>query len=169
MSNSSGKAWPYGIALSFVGIIAMIIGTIVIASNNAVEPSDLYMQNYHDVDSNVNEIIYKQIAFDKKYTIDYIGESFKQEAAAVAYRVTDASGKAVDDAKIDIVITRPNTHSFDVALNNPTVTENGEYRFASVALPKEGRWNIMARVSVGDEQRYYNLKADTRYSETFEY
>lgn len=169
MSKSSAKAWPYGIALSFVGIIAMIIGTIVVASNNAVEPSDLYMRNYHDVDANANAIIYKKIAFDKKYALEYAGVSFTGANAAVGFRITDMSGAPVTNAKIDVTLTRPNTRAMDIVLNFDGVTENGEYRFVPVELPKEGRWNIMASVSVGDEQRYYNLKADTRYPEMTEY
>lgn len=169
MSNSQGKAWPYGIALSFVGIIAMIIGTIVVASNHAVEPSDLYMRNYHDVDANANEIIYKRIAFDKKYTVAYVGDAFNQDKAELVYKITDASGNPVSNAKIDVLLTRPDTRALDIPLNNPAITQEGEYRFASVALPKAGRWNIMASISVGDEQRYYNLKADTRYTQKQEY
>ena len=169
MSKSSGKAWPYGIALSFVGIIALIIGTIIVASNNAVEPSDLYMQNYHEVDENANEIIMTQIAFNKKYAVAYLGKGLDPKETVVAYRITDKSGTPVNDAKISVVITRPNTHAYNLKLENPTLRADGEYEFASITLPKEGRWNIMADIRIGSDQRYYNLKADTRQSETFEF
>ena len=169
MSNSSGKAWPYGIAFSFVGIVALIVGTIIVASNNAVEPSDLYMQNYHEVDANANEIIMSQIAFNKKYTIDYLGTQLDPKGSLISYRIADKNGNAVNNAKIAVVITRPNTHAYNLNLDNPTQKGDGVYEFASVTLPKEGRWNIMADIKVGENQRYYNLKADTRLSETTEY
>jgi hypothetical protein len=47
--------------------------------------------------------------------------------------------------------------------------ENGVYSFPSIKLPVEGRWDIMAKVSVGDLQRFYNVKADTREKDAREY
>lgn len=160
--------WPYGIAFSFVLIVALIIGTIIVASNNAVEQSDLYMSNYHEIDDNKNKIIMAEIAFNKFYTIEYVTEKLDPEATVIAYSLSDKAGNPVNHAKIKVVVTRPNTHDFDVTLENPSVSD-GRYEFASIELPKEGRWDIMAQVSVGDHHRYYNLKADTRQSNTFEY
>lgn len=160
--------WPYGIALSFVLIIVLIIGTIVVASNNAVEPSDLYMQDYHVIDENKNDIIRAEIAFKKRYTIEYTTKMLDMKDAVISYALRDKAGHPVNDAKIKVVLTRPNTHDHDMTLENPTVVD-GRYSFASVELPKEGRWDIMAHVVIGEHQRYYNLKADTRYPNTFEY
>jgi hypothetical protein len=36
-------------------------------------------------------------------------------------------------------------------------------------LTKAGVWNIIAKVSVGDDYRFYNIKADTRIKEAFEF
>ena len=49
------------------------------------------------------------------------------------------------------------------------VSENGVYTFEAIDLPKPGRWDIMAKVTIGEYQRYYNLKADTRNPNTTEF
>ncbi len=169
MSKQKAMHWPYGIALSFVAIISLIIGTIIVASNNKVENSDLFMQNYHMVDENVNEIIMAQVAFNQKFDIKYATESISIENSVIAYEVTDKIGNPVTDAEIEVVLTRPNSRAYDMTLTNPTVSVDGLYEFESVKLPLEGRWDIMAKVTVGENYRYYNLKADTRNSNTFEY
>ena len=74
----------------------------------------------------------------------------------------------MNDAKIEVIITRPNTHDYDIKLNNPDV-KDGVYSFTEVKLPKAGRWNVMAKISVGDNYRFYNLKSDTRYTNITEY
>lgn len=51
---------------------------------------------------------------------------------------------------------------------NPTVS-NGIYKFESVKLPLEGRWDIMAKVNIDNLERYYNIKADTRNREIKKY
>lgn len=66
------------------------------------------------------------------------------------------------------MLTRPDTTKLDIALDKPTI-ENGIYTFKAIALPKAGRWDIMAKITIGKNQRYYNLKTDTRYPNTIEF
>ena len=169
MSKQKAMHWPYGIALSFVAVIALIIGTIIVASDNKVEKSDLYMQNYHTADANANEILMAQIAFNKKYALAFETEALKQKGSVIAFSIHDKSGNPITDATIEGVLTRPDTTDHDIALKEPTVSVDGIYEFAPVDLPLEGRWNVMAKISVGDDYRYYNLKADTRSPETTEF
>jgi len=109
-----------------------------------------------------------KIAFNKNYTISYVSEKFDVDEAVVIYKVTDSSGAEVDNAKIDIVITRPDNRNSDIVLDNPVV-ENGLYTFNAGKLPLIGRWNIMAHIVVGENERYYNMKADTRQAKAFEF
>ncbi len=161
--------WPYGIALSFVLVVALIIATIMVASDNKVEDADLYMHNYHYTDANANEIIMAQIAFNKKYTIEFATPGLDPKGTVIAYRLTDKLGNPVTDASVEVVLTRPNTHAYDMTLTKPTIGVDGLYEFAPVTLPVEGRWDIMAKVTVGANYRYYNLKTDTRNSNVSEY
>lgn len=165
---SSGKIWPYAISISIILIFGACVATIVVATKLPVEKSDLYMADYHDADKNANALIKSRIAFDKKYKIDYIAGGLSIDNSSVKYRVTDVNSNLVDNANIVIVVTRPNSRKFDLELNSPIV-KDGIYSFSGINLPKEGRWDIMAKVSVDDLIRYYNVKADTRDSNFTEY
>jgi len=165
--KQTAKRWPILISLSIFTIFLASIATVIVALKNPVEMSDRGMQDYHDYDMNVNEIIAARIAFNKKYTIEYLGK-LDQSNAVVAYKVTTKDGSAVNDAKINIMVTRPNDHATDIPLEDASVA-NGVYTFNSISLPKAGRWDILANFVIGNDQRYHNLKADTRYANAFEY
>ncbi len=168
MFKNPGTKWPIIIALSIIGIIGACVWTIKVALNNPVEMSNYGMQNYHQYDSNVNQIIAEKIAFDQNYTIEFLTPQITEKASILEYKVSDKSGNAVNDAKLEVILTRPDIKEFDKNLSNPVVFE-GKYTFPSVDLPKAGRWDIMAKISVGNLQRYYNLKVDTRKPEVSEF
>ena len=168
MSLSNGRIWPYAIGASIILVFGACIATIVVANKLPVEKSDNYMMYYQEADAQANDLIEASIAFNKKYKIEYITDGISQESTVLKYRVTDLNDKPVDNAKIMAIITRPNNHKNDQELLNPTF-ENGIYTFASITLPLKGRWDIMAKVNIGQTQRFYNVKADTRAKEAFEY
>lgn len=168
MFKNPGTKWPIIIGLSIIGIIAACVVTIKVALNNPVQMSDYGMQNYHSYDANVNDIINAKITFDKKYTITFVTPQITEKGTVIEYKVTDKSGNVVNDAKVEAVLTRPDNTDFNINLVEPSVRE-GKYTFKAVDLPKVGRWDILAKVSVGNDQRYFNLKADTRNASTFEF
>ncbi len=166
--KQTAKRWPILIGLSIFAIFLASVATVMVALEHPVEMSDHSMQDYHHYDANANHFIHAKIEFNKRYDIAYVSENLDLNSAVVMYKVTDKDGRSIDNARINIVMTRPSDNHTDIILENPTVND-GVYTFEKVTLPKEGRWNIMAKVAVGDMQRYYNLKADTRYSNVFEY
>ncbi len=168
MSKSNGRIWPYAIGASIILIFGACVATVMVANTLPVEKSDTYMMGYHEADAKANEIIEARIAFDKKYKIEYITDAISTDNSVIKYRVTDIDSNPVDNAKIKVVITRPNNHKHDQELVDPKV-ENGVYTFNPVKLAQEGRWDIMAKVNIGDVQRFYNLKADTRFKQASEY
>lgn len=168
MSKSSGRIWPYAIGGAIVLVFGACVATIVVTSKMPVEKSDTYMMDYHDADASANEIIEARIAFDKKYKIEYKTESLSLENAEIKYKITDIDGNAVDNASVKVVVTRPTNHKHDQELLNPSVSE-GVYSFAPIKLAEAGRWDIMAKIDIGENQRFYNLKTDTRAKEAFEY
>ncbi len=168
MKDPKALRWPIGIALSFVLIIGLIYMTIVVSLDYPIEPSDRNMLYYHEYDKNVNDIILKKIAFDKKYDFTYVGKPISATKTQIKYKLINKNGKAIDNAVVKALITRPNENDYDIVLDNPKAVD-GVYTFKSVSLPKEGRWNIIASVRLGDELRFLNLKADTRNPNTFEY
>ncbi|MBN2782875.1 MAG: FixH family protein [Campylobacterales bacterium] len=142
--------------------------TIVQASKLPVEKSDTYMMGYQEADAKANELINARIAFDKKYKIEYISDPINTQNTNIRYRVTDINSNPVENAKIKVVITRPNKHEFDQELETAT-SKDGVYSFENITLPKEGRWDIMAKIDVDDLQRFYNVKVDTRNEEVKQY
>lgn len=168
MSKSNGRIWPYAIGGSIILVFGFCVATIMVTSTMPVEDSDTYMMGYHEADADANEIIKKQIAFNTKYKVEYITDGLSQESSVLKYKVTDLNEKPVNDAKLKVIVTRPNNHKHDQELINPSV-ENGVYTFSAIKLPEPGRWDVMAKINVDDLQRFYNVKADTRAKEAFEY
>ena len=159
---------PYSIAASIIAVFGACVVTVIVANTLPVEKSDEYMMGYHEADAKANELIKARIAFSKKYNIEYVTDALHVAGTKIKYRVVDKNNSPINNAKIKIIVTRPNNHKYDVELNNPKI-ENGIYSFESIKLPKEGRWNIIAKVNVGENGRFYNIKADTRAKEAFEY
>ena len=170
MKKDRASRWPIGISLSIVAIFFAAVATVVVAVNNPVQLTNEYMMDYHQGDANFNKLISEKIDFDKSYTIRLLTKDIKMDSTALAYMIEDKMGQRVEDAKIDLIWTRPDIRDFDIKQEKPTLVNN-QYIFKSTVLPKEGRWNIIAHVSVGDKARYYSLKVDTRndYMEEYGY
>lgn len=168
MSLSSGKQWPIGITAGIIFIVIACGLTIYAALLQPVQEDSDLMLDYHTLDANVNEVIAAGISFDKKYRLSYIGEGVSKKGSQLAYRVEDYDGRAINSADITLVVTRPTTVDENINLEKPRV-ENGNYYFDNVKVPHEGRWNILARVSVEDEYRHMNLHSDTMQTSVFEY
>ncbi len=168
MNLSNGRIWPYAIGASIILVFGFCVTTIVVTSTMPVEKSDRYMMYYQKADASANELIEARIAFDKKYKIEYVTDGLNLDSSVLKYRVSDLESNPVSNAKIMVIVTRPNNHKHDQELNNPTF-ENGIYTFSTITLPEKGRWDIMAKVNVGDLQRFYNVKADTRAKDAYEY
>ena len=168
MNLSNGRIWPYAIGGSIILIFGACVATVIIANKLPVEKSDTYMMGYHQADAIANDLIKARIAFNKSYKIEYITDGLSLDNSVIKYRVSDINSNPVNNATLKIVVTRPNNHKHDQELVNPTV-ENGIYTFSTITLPEKGRWDIMAKINVGELQRFYNVKADTRAKEAFEY
>jgi len=168
VNKNKGMIWPYAIGTSIVLVFGAAMATVAISIKSPVELSNTYMMGYHEANDRADEIIKSRISFDKKYKIEYLTEKLSLENTVLKYRITDVNNKPVDNAKMKVVITRPNNHKYDQELENPKV-ENGVYSFENITLAVAGRWDIMAKLNIDENQRFYNLKADTRAKEAFEY
>ena len=168
MSKSNGKIWPYAIGLSIFLVFIAAVATVVITSTMPVEDSDTYMMGYHEADAKANELIASKIAFNKKYKLELLSDSLHVEGSTLSYKVTDIQDNLINDAKVLVIVTRPNKHKYDQELNNPTIVD-GVYTFSNVKLELEGRWDVMAKVNIGENERFYNVKMDTRSKGAYEY
>ncbi|UFS62711.1 FixH family protein [Sulfurimonas sp. HSL-3221] len=168
MSSNPGRKWPWIVVGGILCVVGLSYWTVQKALDNPVQLSDLDMQDYRHFEHDANAIIRNKIAFDKKYELTYVTETFKADGAVVKFKLLTRDGTPVDDANVTLRLTRPGTHAYDMTVALGTV-EGGIYTFETVTLPKEGRWDILAQVNIGDDKRYLNLKADTRYPNVFEY
>ena len=166
--QSNGRVWPYIIGGAITLVFGFCVATIVVTSKADIQESNAYMTYYQDADANANDYIEARIAFDKKYTVKYTTESIGGKEPKITYSVTDKDGNIVKNAKLILSISRPETHTFDQMIESATF-ENGNYVFEGAKFDKVGLWNLIAKVSVGDDYRFYNIKADTRIKESFEF
>jgi len=157
----SGKQWPIGVALAILGVVGLGTWTIIETGSANIQESDAYMTNYQDADAKANEFIKARIAFDKKYKLKYVTEKLNENGVDVKYSLTNLDGKPVENATMILAISRPDTHSYDKKITNPTF-ENDLYVFKDVKFPKTGAWNLLLKVNVGKDYRFYDIKTDTR-------
>jgi len=170
MSNKkkSGRVWPYAIGGAITLVFGFCVATVVVTSKADLQISDAYMTYYQDADANANELIQARIAFDKKYKIEYVNNGIKQGKSEVSYKVTDLNGKLINDAKMILATSRPETSKLNKK-HEIFKVENGIYTFSNLDFPKAGIWNLIAKVSVGNDYRFYNIKTDTREKKVTEF
>ena len=166
--TNNGKIWPYSIGISIFIVFLAAIATVIIANKLPVEKSDTYMMGYHEADAKANELIEAKIAFNKKYNLSFLTNSLHVEGSNISYKLTDKSNNVINNAKIILVVTRPNEHEHDQKIQNAEV-KDGVYTFKNIKLPLKGRWDIMAKVVIGKNERFLNFKMDTRSKGAYEY
>ena len=168
MNLKSGKIWPYILGGSITMVFGFCVATIVVTSKANIQESNTYMTYYQDADAKANELIKARIAFDKQINVNFIQKQLEKNGTDITYTINDKNGNAINNAKLSVLVSRPETHTLDQELNNPSIT-NGKYTFVNVKFEKPGVYNFIAKVEVGNLSRFYNIKADTRYKNAFEY
>jgi len=164
----NGIQWPIGIISSIILIVIACAATIYVALLQPVKEDKDMMLDYHALDGDANKVIVAGILFNKKYKLTYTGEGVSLDGSTISYRVEDLNGNPVNNATVDVVISRPIVPGGDLVLRNPQI-ENGNYIFENVKVPGKGRWNILTKVTVGEDFRHMNLKSDTLQENVFEY
>ena len=164
----NGMHWPIGIITSIILIVIACAVTIYVALLQPTRENRDMMVDYHTFDANVNDVIIAGIKFNRKYKLSYTGEGVSLEGSTISFKVEDENGNPVDNAKVEVIISRPITTDNQVVLQNPRI-DNGNYIFEDVRVAKKGRWNILTKVTVGKDYRHMNLKSDTMQTNVFEY
>ncbi|MEA1954898.1 MAG: hypothetical protein U9N02_00205 [Campylobacterota bacterium] len=166
MNLSSGRIWPYTISFLIILVFGFCVATVIVTSNADIQESDFNMDTYQEVNININEIIENKISFNQKYKVEFSSDSLSVDDTTLKFIVQDLNLKPIDNAKFNVILNR-SMGDIKINLEKPTV-DNGIYRFKSVKLTHEGVWNILVRVDIADNYRYYNLKVDTRTQEIFD-
>ena len=164
----NGMQWPIGIISSIIFIVIACAVTVYIALLQPVKEDQEMMLDYHALDANANDVIVAGIIFNKKYNLTYTGEGVSVNGSTLSYRLEDMDGNPINNATFEVVIARPIVTTENVSLNNPRI-EDGNYIFDNVKVSEKGRWNILAKVTVGGDYRHMNLKSDTMDKSVYEY
>ena len=160
MSKKESNYWPHFIIALVVFAIILGVWTVKTAIDNPVEMDNSYMMKYQDVDKNFYKIEKEKKEFDKRYLVRVKNERLKRGKNLIQIIVKDKNEtKEIDSAQIELLLTRPETTKYDKKVKAKYV--DGIY-VAEVEIPKEGRWNIILKVTVGDLTRYFTIKLSTR-------
>jgi hypothetical protein len=143
--------WPYVIVAMIIGAIVASLKTIVIALENPVQDSNLFLQNYHITDKNINEILYEQALFSSKYSLDVSKSVVSKEKLDFHAEILES-----ENSEFEILMTRPETVGFDEVFKTPDF---------SFEFPKEGRWKIHLKVSIEDITAYFYFEVDREKEE----
>ena len=160
MKENRGKIWAYSVGFSIILVFGFCVATVFVVESANVQESNEYMTNYQSAEINANDYINNKIAFDKKYQISYVPSDLTK-SASLLFKVKTLSGKLVKNAKLTILVSRPDTHVYDQKLQS-SVFKNGNYIFNNVKFEKPGSWDIITKVEIGKYSRFYNIKVDTR-------
>jgi hypothetical protein len=163
MSNDIKKKernyWPHAI----IGIlVAMVIAcgfTVKFALDNPVQMDSFYLDKYQHVENNINDILAKQEAFEKKYKIEFDTQKFSLHGAnTFIMRIKDlVNGDYVNAAKIKLVISRPDTNAFNQEYDVTDAT-NGAFAINGIKVDKPGRWQVLTKINIGDKSSYYKYE-----------
>ncbi len=165
---SKGRAWPYGIGIAITLVFGFCVATIFVTESSKIQESDAYMTKYQEADLNANELINKRMKFDKLYNIEYVTKEISGDTPVISYKVTTKDAKSVNNAVVVVAISRPETDIYDKVLENPKI-DDGIYSFTLDKFPKAGVWNFIAKVTVDKDERFFNIKADTRSTNSYEF
>jgi len=185
------KIQKYQLWLAFFFFIfgitfAMIIWTVKSAVNTPVYEDKSFMTSYQDVDENYNQMVIANAKFNNKYNTEvnvngrkvgmelsdlrYGQRSLEKKSTnqkmlvlgdnEIAFTIVDKKSNApVTDAKIEFQITRPIQDKYDINLDNFKFVNNSY--IVKAKIEKVGNWNIIARVTVGDDIGYLYIKTNT--------
>ena len=143
--------WPHTIVLMIIGSIIASVWTIKIAITNPVQDSNLFLENYHIADKNINKILNSQMRFESKYKLDISKFEFSEEKIYGNIYITEAGQKI--DSDFQIIVTRPEKTEFDTDINSSI------FEFD---IKQSGRWLIYIKTTVKNLTAYYYLELDTR-------
>ena len=161
MKNTEKNYWPHAILGIILSVVIAGAYTINIAVHNPVQESTYYMKKYQSVEDNAYELEKQKDEFDKHFALSYSLSKFKLGQNSFKINIKDrGTGKAINNAKIDLLLTRPETNDFNLKLK-PLKIDNGDYVFKNIEIKKLGRWKILTTTSIEKFKGYnsYDINA----------
>ena len=165
---------------------AMIVWTVKSAVNTPVYEDRSFMTSYQDVDENFNKMVISNAKFNSKYHTEvsinnrkvgmefsdllYGQRSLEKKSKnqnmlnlvenSLSLSIFDKSNNVIRNAIIEFQITRPIEDMYDINLN--------EFKFINslytitAKIEKEGNWNIIGKITIGQDIGYLYIKTNTQ-------
>ncbi|HIP29130.1 MAG TPA: hypothetical protein EYG82_08155, partial [Sulfurovum sp.] len=151
--------------------------TVKSASSMPVQEVNEYMMKYQQADIHINDILEKKMAFDKLYDIEIQNvetmvmtdnvHSNRPQPSPVklshgknhfSYVVRTKEGKAVADANVSFLLTRPHSRRDDLMMESIPFN-NGQYNTGEMDIVNAGRYTLQLRATIGDTIGYSKTPA----------
>ncbi len=153
MEKKEKSYWPEGITAIVLVVVGLIIWTVDIAISNPVSNEKKFGMKYQDVDENYNEIQKMQKDFLSAYKVETLNSKLAIGSNKIEMRLVNIDKKPVQDAEVDIVLSRPHTDADNKPLGTPTY-KDGIYESKSFEVKKEGRYRLVYNIKVGGKKVY---------------
>ena len=139
---------------------AFILGywTIKNAIDHPVELDNSFMMKYQKVNSDINKILAKAKAFDKKYDMRLLTTKIKEGDNLLKISLTDKEKNLAKNVTLQVLLTRPTTNKFN-KITKAKIQDN--LFIAHVSIKKPGRWNIVLKATDNKLQKFKTYKLST--------
>ncbi len=166
---------------------SMIVWTVKSAVETPVYEDKSFMTSYQDVDENYNQMVVSNAKFNNKYhtEVNINGRKVGMELNDLLYGQRSLEKKStnqnmllkgdnnisvtikdkksntlVTNANVKFQITRAIDDMNDIDLDNFKLENNIYSQTANVT--KVGHWNIIAKITIGDDVGYLYIKTNTK-------
>ena len=106
-----------------------------------------HFETYQYYDENVNKILAQRKEFNSKYSVKIETDGFNIGKNTLNLKIRDKRDKKIDNATVELVLTRPHRSDQDIELKTLKV-EDGIYSFNPFNIAHKGRWQIQTRVKI---------------------
>lgn len=144
------NTWAWGISISIILFICLIILTVKIATvDYPVEMDNYYSDDYQFVDANINQMLKMSEEFDSLgYQLEFPKKIQLGENQWI-FTLKDKNGNSVSNAEIHFLVSREATTTEDMNLGQLNFKE-GNFHSESVNIPNLGFWQLILHINIGD-------------------
>ncbi len=164
MTNSVKKErnyWPHAIVAVLCFMVFACAMVVKIAMDNPVQMDSFYLEKYQQVDENINQILADQKEFEENFSLAYKTKRFtmgKENSFSMSIENIN-SKNLVNDAQIQLVISRPETNEFNQEFKLDSAL-NGIYTFSGIKVEKPGRWQVLTKIKIGDKSSFNHYEVN---------
>jgi len=147
--------WPHAIVLILCFMVFACAMVVKIAIDNPVQMDSFYLEEYQQVNENINEIRAKQKVFEENFKLEYKTKKFtigNNNSFKISIKnIKDQT--IVQNAEIKLVISRPDSNDYNQEFTLKSA-KNGIFIFEGIKAELPGRWQVLTKVKIGDKSSF---------------